>query len=602
MLTLSSSNTQGRRKPPSNMDTGVNQGSSAVQGDISLLKEGSRRKANFGGSLTKPDEVQPSKQSRDPPGHQSEKRKGKRKQWLPKGDDLASSLIRDLSSPPYPDCPICFSAIRPEQAIWSCSPSIPIIVSNGAQVREYCWSSFHLKCIRSWAEKSMKAVADAWRARGIAEKGAEWRCPGCQAKREIVPSGYWYVLNMVLCILFFERIHRCFCHFMPEPKPPRLSTPHSCASSCSRPRESGCGHPCPLQCHPGPCPPCQITIKETCYCRRKTPLTFGCGTDGRGRGKALRDLSCGNVCEQTLNCGKHTCQRRCHDGICDPCDVMENARCWCGKEERQLRCGVGEEVQCFLEGEQLWIGRFPCGNVCGRFFDCRKHQCEKSCHPPSSKPAPCPRSPSKITRCPCGMCSIAPTPSENGSQYTFPARRDCSDPVPTCDSVCPKTHPGCEHPCTSTCHHGPCPPCNVEIVQPCRCGATTKSLPCYMANSESGGPRNEILCDKSCQALRACGRHQCRRVCCPLASLAVITGRKGKKRAVGVADEALGIGEEQGGIHECDLPCSKALNCGNHKCELKDHKGPCPPCLRSSFEEVGASVANAKLCFDYVGV
>src|SRR5438445_13779012 len=98
MLTISSSNTQGRRKPPSNMDTSVNQGSSAVQGDTSSLKEGWRRKANFGGSLTKPDE----KQSWGPPGNQSEKRKGKSKQWLPKGDDLASSLIRDLSSPPYP--------------------------------------------------------------------------------------------------------------------------------------------------------------------------------------------------------------------------------------------------------------------------------------------------------------------------------------------------------------------------------------------------------------------------------------------------------------------------------------------------------------------
>jgi transcriptional repressor NF-X1 len=32
------------------------------------------------------------------------------------------------------------------------------------------------------------------------------------------------------------------------------------------------------------------------------------------------------------------------------------------------------------------------------------------------------------------------------------------------------------------------------------------------------------------------------------------------------------------------------LRCGNHKCELKDHKGPCPSCLRSSFEEVRAHI------------
>jgi len=33
---------------------------------------------------------------------------------------------------------------------------------------------------------------------------------------------------------------------------------------------------------------------------------------------------------------------------------------------------------------------------------------EKSCHPPSSKPAICPRSPSKIDHCPCGRNTIVP--------------------------------------------------------------------------------------------------------------------------------------------------------------------------------------------------
>ncbi|KAH9477551.1 NF-X1-type zinc finger protein NFXL1 [Psilocybe cubensis] len=145
-----------------------------------------RRAANFGAGLTNPDERQ-NQSSRDKePGHSKNRR-------LPQGDDLTSSLIRNLSTPPYPDCPICFSSIRPDQAIWSCSPSIPIVTSSENQVAQYCWTSFHVKCIRSWADKSVKEVADAWRARGEPNKGGDWRCPGCQAKREAVPSGYWYV-------------------------------------------------------------------------------------------------------------------------------------------------------------------------------------------------------------------------------------------------------------------------------------------------------------------------------------------------------------------------------------------------------------------------
>ncbi|KAF8198478.1 hypothetical protein BJ912DRAFT_951515 [Pholiota molesta] len=478
-------------------------------------RDGNRRKANFGAGLTQSDATenqtapvnQPakkritkpsphpdSKPSETPskPAATSSKPQGKgRAKNLPQGDDLTSILIRDLSTPPYPDCPICFSAIRPEQAIWSCSPSISIVTSSDAQVPQYCWTSFHVKCIRSWAEKSVKEVADAWRARGESDKKGDWRCPGCQAKRETVPSGYW-----------------CFCHSTSEPKPLRLSTPHSCGNSCSRPRESGCGHPCPLQCHPGPCPPCQVTTRLECYCPKKSVLTFRCGIDARS---GTRNLSCGKICQRTLNCGKHTCNKVCHAGECDKCDVTETVKCYCGKEGKTVTCGEGREIQCFVEGETPWIGRFTCDNVCDRPFDCGKHKCQKPCHPPSSQPAVCPRSPSQITHCPCGKHTVAPSPSADASQYTFPARLDCPDPIPTCGSVCAKPHPACSHPCTAKCHTGPCPPCTVQIVRPCRCGATTKSLPCYavLQASAAGVAETELLCDRPCAVLRACGGGQC---------------------------------------------------------------------------------------------
>lgn len=219
-----------------------------------------------------------------------------------------------------------------------------------------------------------------------------------------------------------------------------------------------------------------------------------------------------------------------------------------------------------------------------RKFDCGVHKCQKRCHPPSCHPAPCPQSPAKVTHCPCGKSSIAPSLNSDLANYTFPARASCTSPIPTCNNICDKLHTQCGHPCKTLCHTGPCPPCSVELTRPCRCGFSTKSILCCELLKEGAAEEAEILCNRPCMVLRACGRHECRRPCCPLASLASIGGKKGKKR--GAEERVSGIGEERGGWHECDLVCRKMLSCGNHRCEERDHKGACPPCLRSSFEEV----------------
>ncbi|TFK20660.1 hypothetical protein FA15DRAFT_673293 [Coprinopsis marcescibilis] len=584
------------------------------------------RAARFGGKLTTGD---------DNEGHGGDGGKGKEsvhkpavkkptyQTMNPLGDDLASTLIRSLSTAPYPDCPICFSGIRPEHAVWSCSPSTPLAatktkdegattgddaaISASAQSQiQYCWTPFHVGCIKSWAMKSVKDVADAWRARGEPKDG-DWRCPGCQVKRYAVPLGY-----------------RCFCGSVTEPKLGRLATPHSCGGPCSRVRETGCGHPCPLLCHPGPCPPCQITSQLKCHCPRKTMLTFRCGvitaTNVSSGTQAHRDyLSCGNVCGRMLSCGKHACSKTCHSGECDKCEVLDDVQCYCGRERTNMLCGEGKAVECFVQGaKEPWIGRYSCEATCERLFDCGIHKCEKPCHPPSITPAICPRSPAKVTYCPCGRKTIAPQPSAteaaSNQHYDFPPRLNCEAPIPTCTSPCSKPHPNCQHLCREICHTGPCPPCTVPITRPCRCGSTTRSLPCYQAYqanqkplSASNNPagedalqqiqEREFLCERPCLALRACGKHECRRLCCPLASLASITGnRKSKKKATaGMNEAAATIGTERGGLHECDLVCGKLLSCGTHACEERDHKGPCPPCLRSSFEEMFCNCGRTML-------
>lgn len=136
-------------------------------------------------------------------------------------------------------------------------------------------------------------------------------------------------------------------------------------------------------------------------------------------------------------------------------------------------------------------------------------------------------------------------------------------------------------------HIGPCPPCAIPVVIPCRCGSTTRSVPCSQTTSSS--EPLEILCDKPCTALRACGRHQCNRLCCPLASLSAAVKGKGKKRAQAQSQFGANLESvlgEEAHWHECDLVCGRPLGCGNHFCEERDHRGACRPCLRSSFEEV----------------
>ncbi|KAJ6486912.1 hypothetical protein C8R45DRAFT_869588 [Mycena sanguinolenta] len=467
----------------------------------------------------------------------------------PVADDLTSRLTAALSTPPYPDCPICFSAVHPAQPTWSCSPSIPVL-----ETQQYCWTTFHLKCVRSWAAKSVKEVADAWAARGEPNRGGEWRCPGCQARRIAVPTSY-----------------RCFCDSTPSPAPARISTPHSCASPCTRPRPT-CSHPCPLLCHPGPCPPCRITTDVTCGCPKSTVLALRCGET---------DVTCGSICGRILTCGAHSCTRECHTDPCDPCAVREVARCWCGKEEREVGCGEGDAVPCSHDNlPSPWVGRFACDTTCDRLFACGLHRCTQPCHPASGPAAECPRSPEKVRTCPCGRRAIAR--AGETSPDAFPPRADCSAPIPTCKSACGSIL-ACGHACAALCHEGACPPCSERVVRPCRCGGSTKTMFCSAATGEDV----EVLCEKTCKALRACGRHQCLRVCCPLASVAALQQKaKGKKRANANTDaEAAGIGEEQGGLHECDLVCGKPLSCGEHRCEQRDHKGPCGPCLRSSFEE-----------------
>jgi transcriptional repressor NF-X1 len=158
---------------------------------------------------------------------------------------------------------------------------------------------------------------------------------------------------------------RCFCGSTVDPKPPRLAIPHSCGNPCSRTRK--CGHPCPIACHPGPCPPCKVTTRLRCHCTSKM-LSFKCSniSSAEINGDIATDLSCGNICSRKLGCGNHTCKSICHPGDCKACEVKKGARCYCGKEETDIGCGEGSTIECEADDEEKWMGLFACNTICAR--------------------------------------------------------------------------------------------------------------------------------------------------------------------------------------------------------------------------------------------
>ena len=159
--------------------------------ELLLLEHGAprrKRRGNVDRKLTAADDKPPREERRANPE--------RGKYWVDyAADDLTSRLTRDLRTSPYLDCIICYNPIRPLQPTWSCSHSSPIAPTEDVQGTQYCWVTLHLKCVRSWASKSIADTLKAHKVRGENKPG-DWLCIGCRAKREIEPSSYRYVRHL----------------------------------------------------------------------------------------------------------------------------------------------------------------------------------------------------------------------------------------------------------------------------------------------------------------------------------------------------------------------------------------------------------------------
>ncbi|KAL3617605.1 NF-X1-type zinc finger protein nfxl1 [Castilleja foliolosa] len=414
------------------------------------------------------------------------------------------------------ECMICYDMVRRSAPIWSCSS---------------CYSIFHLNCIKKWAKAptSIDLMAEK-------NQGNNWRCPGCQSVQLMSAREIRYV---------------CFCQKRPDPPSDLYLTPHSCGEPCGKQLEreihgSGmgnediCPHVCVLQCHPGPCPPCKaFAPPRRCPCRKKV-ITTRCSDR-----KSV--LTCGQQCEKLLDCGRHRCDRACHVGPCDPCQVLIDAYCFCKKKIEVILCG-DMAVKGEVKGED---GVFSCGLVCEIGLNCGNHVCRDTCHPgPCGE---CELLPGRIKTCCCGKTGL----NED--------RASCLDPIPTCSKVCDKILPCGTHRCENKCHSGVCPPCHVLVTQKCRCGSTSRTVECYKTATED----DIFACDKPCSHKKNCGRHRCSERCCPR-----YNSSSSSSHSV------------DWNPHLCSMPCEKKLRCGQHSCTSLCHSGHCPPCLETIFTDL----------------
>ena len=170
----------------------------------------------------------------------------------------------------------------------------------------------------------------------------------------------------------------CYCD-KSEPKTLRcFAKSWSCGNVCSNVLVCG-EHTCPQTCHSGDCPACVVPVRRNCFCSSPKDITYTCS---ELLNKSV-SITCGNECGKQLDCGIHTCTRKCHEGDCGPCEQS----CPCGK--KRLQCS-GEKNRGFGK---------PCEDTCGKVLDCGEHHCEQKCHAGSC--GSCLQSITK--RCKCGQ-------------------------------------------------------------------------------------------------------------------------------------------------------------------------------------------------------
>lgn len=208
---------------------------------------------------------------------------------------------------------------------------------------------------------------------------------------------------------------------------------------------------------------------------------------------------------------------------------------------------------------KLNTGLFPCNSTCGKKLECGNHHCAEICHPYPCRE--CELLPSKVDTCYCGKTTLKKD-----------HRKNCLDPIPTCQGTCGKLLPCGMHQCQEKCHSEPCPPCCELVTQKCCCGSTSRNVECY----KSTMAHEKFVCNKPCGHKKTCGRHRCSERCCPLyLSIESLSG--------------------DWNPHFCSIVCGKKLRCKQHSCETFCHSGHCPPCPETIFTDLTCACGRTSI-------
>lgn len=209
-------------------------------------------------------------------------------------------------------------------------------------------------------------------------------------------------------------------------------------------------------------------------------------------------------------------------------EIPTRYTCFCGKEENPE--------------PSPWTIPHSCGEICGKALqpNCG-HKCMLLCHPGA-----CPPCPQMISKgCDCGQSALKTI--------------RCSTQSWQCGKVCQKTLSCGNHKCSAICHKT-CKPCPKRTSKPCLCGKTKSERDCSEASWK---------CDKECNGRFVCGKHDCNRGChdgpCGPCSQPT-TCPCGKEQS---------SGDCLSQVDSCGDTCLKVLDCGEHNCLDRCHKGPC---------------------------
>ena len=577
--------------------------------------------------------------------------------------DIATRTHEDILNRVY-ECPICTNEVDSNSKIWSC---------------ETCWTVFHLNCIKKWSANEGSTQSRQHNAEREYPLPRQWRCPGCNLPKANLPSSYscWCKKELDPQPISGIPPHSCgqscgkhrslprkcphpcdlLCHAGPCPSCVHLGPVQSCfcgKTSTSRRcidtnYDTGwscgdmcndimlCGeHLCQEPCHEGLCGACEVRVQCRCYCG-KVEKTLMCHERGEKRSSRLLKTTtngintmdewiglfeCGNFCQRKFDCGRHSCQKRCHSQECSDsrCPLSPDVivHCPCGKT---LLSEIMDKPRESCEDpiprcEKKCLKKLPCGHSCGQTChsgqcmpclnsiiiscQCGRVQSSTICHQGSEVQPQCFRNCKATLNCGRHECGERCCPGERKAAERQATKRklkplgglrsneDEFEAEHICTRLCGRLLKCGNHTCPELCHKGQCASCKEAIFDElsCHCGKTVLQppLPCGTAPPP---------CRFECERPKSCGHpripHNCHgdNESCPkcpfLMKKMCMCGKKD------VVNQPCWLADIR-----CGQICGEKLKCGSHYCRKPCHRpGECEDASKPCQQACGKS---KKIC------